>query len=31
MNSKQLEYEIIKALQINTKVNWDVGENNPNE
>ena len=31
MNSKELEYEIVKALQINTKVNWDVGENSPNE
>ena len=31
MNSKELEYEIVKALKINTKVNWDVGENNPNE
>ena len=31
MNSKELEYEIVKALKINTKVNWDVGENSPNE
>ena len=31
MNSKELEYEIVKALKINTEVNWDVGENSPNE
>ena len=28
---KQLEKEIIKALEVNINVNWDAGENNPSE
>ena len=28
---KQLEKEIIESLKVNINVNWDVGENNPNE
>ena len=28
---KQLEKEIIKALEVNIDVNWDAGENNPSE
>ena len=31
MNSKQLEDKIIKALEVNIKVNWDAYENNPSE
>ena len=31
MNLKQLEKEIIKALEVNINVNWDAGENNPSE
>jgi len=26
---KQLEKEIIKALEVNINVNWDAGENDP--
>ena len=31
MNSKELEYEIIKALDINSKVDWNWAELTPNE
>ena len=30
MNIKQLEKEVIKSLEENVGVNWEVAENNPN-